>query len=302
MKTEKTTYCGCVAIIGPPNVGKSTLLNQLLDKQISITSNKPQTTRHCIMGIHTEDVYQIIYLDTPGFQVNSKYVINSLMNRIASRSIKEADLIIFVVNGTVWTKDNDIALDNLRKNKIPIILAINKIDQIKKKNILLPYIKYISQKINFIDIVPISAITKKNIHVISNIVKQYLPHSKHHFPSNQVSNRSECFIASEIIREKLIHSLNAELPYSLTVNIEKFIKNDYGIYNIKSIIFVEKIGQKKIIIGSKGNKIRKVRIEAEYSLQRIFLSKIDLELWVKIKEGWRNNKYLLRNLGYIEDI
>lgn len=246
--SEKMTHCGFIAIVGRPNVGKSTLLNQLLGRKVSITSRKAQTTRHRIMGIHSEGEYQAIYVDTPGLHMEEKRAINRLMNRAASSSIGDVELVIFVVEGTRWTPDDEMVLHKLKDSKSPVLLAINKVDNITDKSILLPHIQFLSQKMSFIDIVPISAESGKNVDSIATIARRYLPEAEHHFPEDYITDRSQRFMASEIIREKLMRFLGAELPYSVTVEIEQFVTNERGGYDIHGLILVEREGQKKWLL------------------------------------------------------
>ena len=198
---NEQTYCGFIAIVGRPNVGKSTLLNKILGQKISITSRKAQTTRHRIVGIHTEGPYQAVYVDTPGLHIEEKRAINRLMNRAASSAIGDVDLIIFVVDGTHWTDDDEMVLNKLRQAKAPVVLAINKIDNIKNKDDMLPFITEISQKFNFAEIIPISAQRGNNVQNLQKIVRTSLRPGVHHFPEDYVTDRSQRFMASEIIRE-----------------------------------------------------------------------------------------------------
>lgn len=300
--SEQTTHCGFIAIVGRPNVGKSTLLNQLLGQKVSITSRKAQTTRHRIMGIDTQEGYQAIYVDTPGLHMEEKRAINRLMNRAASSSIGDVELIIFVVEGTRWTDDDEMVLNKLKAGKAPVILAINKIDNIQDKSILLPHIQAISEKMEFADVVPLCAESGQNVDTIAKIVKGYLPEAEHHFPDDYVTDRSQRFMASEIIREKLMRFLGAELPYSVTVEIERFIANDRGGYDINGLILVEREGQKKMVIGNKGSKIKTIGIEARRDMEEMFEARIHLELWVKVKSGWADDERALRSLGYTDDL
>lgn len=298
---QTETYCGFIAIVGRPNVGKSTLLNKILGQKISITSRKAQTTRHRIVGIKTEGAYQEIYVDTPGLHIEEKRAINRLMNRAASSAITDVDLVIFVVDGTHWNDDDEMVLNKLRKTKVPVVLAINKIDNIKNKDDLLPFITEITQKFNFADIVPISAEKGNNLDAIEKIVRKSLRPGVHHFPEDYVTDRSQRFMASEIIREKLIRFMGEELPYSVTVEIEQFKVNERGTYEINGLILVERDGQKKIVIGRKGEKLKKIGTEARLDMERLFDNKVHLELWVKVKSGWADDERALRSLGYIED-
>ncbi|MDR0217979.1 MAG: GTPase Era [Enterobacteriaceae bacterium] len=301
MSKEKN-YCGFVAIVGRPNVGKSTLLNQLLGQKVSITSRKPQTTRHRIMGIHTEGAYQTIYVDTPGLHIEEKRAINRLMNRAASSSIGDVELVIFVVEGTHWTPDDEMVVNKLRDLRCPVILVINKVDNVTDKTLLLPHIGFLSQQMNFIDVVPISAEKGMNVDTIAKIVRNHMPEADHHFPEDYITDRSQRFMASEIIREKLMRFLGDELPYSVTVEIEQFVTNERGGYTIHGLILVERDGQKKMVIGNKGSKIKVIGTEARQDMERLFDVKVHLELWVKVKAGWADDERALRSLGYIDDL
>ncbi|MCC8365512.1 GTPase Era [Xenorhabdus sp. PB61.4] len=301
MSKEKN-YCGFVAIVGRPNVGKSTLLNQLLGQKVSITSRKPQTTRHRIMGIHTEGVYQTIYVDTPGLHIEEKRAINRLMNRAASSSIGDVELVIFVVEGTHWTPDDEMVVNKLRDLRCPVMLVINKVDNVTDKTILLPHIGFLSQQMNFIDVVPISAEKGTNVDTIAKIVRERMPEAEHHFPEDYITDRSQRFMASEIIREKLMRFLGEELPYSVTVEIEQFVTNERGGYTIHGLILVERDGQKKMVIGNKGSKIKTIGTEARQDMEKLFDVKVHLELWVKVKAGWADDERALRSLGYIDDL
>jgi len=300
--SEEKTYCGFIAIVGRPNVGKSTLLNQLLGQKISITSRKPQTTRHRIMGIHTEGQHQAIYVDTPGLHIEEKRAINRLMNRAASSSIGDVELVIFVVEGTHWTADDEMVLNKLRDVKCPVILAINKVDNVTDKSKLLPHIAFVSQQMKFLDVVPLAAEKGMNVDTIAKIVHNLLPESEHQFPEDYITDRSQRFMASEIIREKLMRFLGDELPYSVTVEIERFAPNERGGYDVHGLILVEREGQKKMVIGNKGAKIKTIGIEARQDMEEMFESKVHLELWVKVKSGWADDERALRSLGYGEDL
>ena len=301
MTENQKTYCGFIAIVGRPNVGKSTLLNKILGQKISITSRKAQTTRHRIVGIHTEGAYQAIYVDTPGLHIEEKRAINRLMNRAASSAIGDVDLIIFVVEGTKWTEDDEMVLNKLRAAKAPVVLAINKIDNVKEKDELLPHITELSQKFDLVEILPISAQRGKNVHILQKIVRDSLREGVHHFPEEYVTDRSQRFMASEIIREKLMRFTGEELPYSVTVEIEQFKVNERGIYEINGLILVEREGQKKMVIGAKGQKIKTIGIEARADMERLFDAQVHLELWVKVKSGWADDERALRSLGYMDE-
>ena len=256
-------YCGFIAIVGRPNVGKSTLLNKILGQKISITSRKPQTTRHRIMGIDTQGAYQAIYVDTPGLHIEEKRAINKLMNRAASSSLVDVNLVLFLIDSIYWTADDEMVLNKLRKNKTPVILVINKVDKIKDPKAIMEHMELLSNKMDFVDIVPISSKLNKNIEIITNHVKSYLPVANHYFDEDYITDRTQRFIASEIVREKLMRFTGQELPYSVTVEIEKFDYNpDTDGFVINALILVERDSQKKILIGKKAEKIKVIGREA----------------------------------------
>lgn len=298
---QQPTYCGFIGIVGRPNVGKSTLLNRLLGQKISITSRKAQTTRHRILGIDTEGAYQAIYVDTPGLHIEEKRAINRLMNRAASSTIGDVDLIFFVVDGTHWTADDEMVLNKLRNSRAPVILVINKIDNIKNKDELLPFITDMEQKLHFKAIVPISATHGNNVDQLKTLVRENLREGVHHFPEDYITDRSQRFLASEIIREKLMRFMGEELPYSVTVEIEQFKTNPKGVLIIHGLILVERDGQKKMVIGKQGQKIKTIGMEARADMERLFESQVHLQLWVKVKSGWADDERALKSLGYSED-
>lgn len=223
------------------------------------------------------------------------------MNRAASSSIGDVDLIIFVVDGTHWNQDDEMVLNKLRQAKAPVVLAINKIDNVKNKDELLPFIAELSSKLNFKEIIPISAEKGDNLQNLQKIVRTSLRKGVHHFPEDYVTDRSQRFMASEIIREKLMRFTGEELPYSVTVEIEQFKVNERGIYEVNGLILVEREGQKKMVIGNKGQKIKVIGTEARADMERLFDNKVHLELWVKVKSGWADDERALRSFGYIDD-
>ena len=299
--TEDKTYCGFVAIVGRPNVGKSTLLNKLLGQKVSITSRKPQTTRHRILGIDTQGAYQTIFVDTPGLHIEEKRAINRLMNRAATSSLGDVEMVVFVVDGTHWTADDDMVLNKLRYMQCPVVLAVNKVDVIKDKEVLLPHLQMLAQKGNFAEILPISAEKGTNVDKIREMAKRLLPEGEHYFPEDYITDRSSRFMASEIIREKLMRFTGEELPYSVTVEIERFKVEDDGLFHINALILVEREGQKKMVIGNKGEKLKVIGTEARLDMERLFGQRVFLELWVKVKSGWADDERALRSLGYGDD-
>ncbi|MBO2561988.1 GTPase Era [Shewanella algae] len=297
------TYCGMVAIVGRPNVGKSTLLNRLLGQKVSITSRKPQTTRHRIMGIHTEGPSQIVFIDTPGLHIEEKRAINRLMNRAAASSLADVCMVIFVVDGLNWTADDEMVLNKLRHggSERKTVLAVNKVDYIKDKETLFPHLEALGQKYAFDEIVPISAKSGTNVGRLMSLAKESLPESVHYFPEDYITDRSQRFMASEIVREKLMRFLGDELPYDATVEIEQFKMMENGVYQINALILVERDGQKRMVIGKKGERIRTIATEARKDMEQLFDNKVFLEVWVKVKSGWADDERALRSLGYGED-
>ena len=296
-------HCGFIAIVGRPNVGKSTLLNRLVGQKLSITSRKPQTTRHRIMGVDTRDGYQAVYIDTPGLHIEEKRVINRLMNRAASSSLTDVELVLFLVDGTTWTADDEMVLNKLMKSELPTVLLINKVDNIKEKHELFPHLQELAKKMPFVDVIPMSAKKGTNIAAIEKIVHDHLPECEYYFPEEYVTDRSQRFMASEIIREKLMRFTGEELPYSVTVEIERFDFNpDTNGFDINGLILVERKGQKKMVIGKGGDKIKVIGREARLDMEDLFERKVYLELWVKVKSGWADDERALRSLGYIDDL
>lgn len=301
MTENEKTYCGFVAIVGRPNVGKSTLLNKLLGQKVSITSRKPQTTRHRILGIDTQGAYQTVFVDTPGLHIEEKRAINRLMNRAATSSLGDVEMVVFVVDGTQWTDDDEMVLNKLRHVHCPIVLAVNKVDNIKDKEVLFPHLQWLAQKGNFAEIMPISATKGTNVDKIREMARQLLPEGLHYFPEDYITDRSSRFMASEIVREKLMRFMGEELPYSVTVEIERFKVEDDGLFHINALILVEREGQKKMVIGNKGEKLKVIGTEARLDMERLFGQRVFLELWVKVKSGWADDERALRSLGYGDD-
>ncbi|MBA6233302.1 MULTISPECIES: GTPase Era [unclassified Colwellia] len=296
--TSENKHCGLIAIVGRPNVGKSTLLNSLLGQKISITSRKPQTTRHRILGILTEKNKQAVLVDTPGLHSDEKRAINRLMNRAASSSIAEVELVVFLVEGTHWTTDDELVLSKIKKSGARCILVINKIDNVQDKESLLPHLQKLGEKHNFSDIVPISAAKGDNVDTIRQLCLDSLPEGDFWFPDDYVTDRSSRFMASEIIREKLIRFTGDELPYSTTVEVEQFKMDEKGIIHINALILVERKSQKRMVIGNKGERLKTIGQEARRDMEALFEQKVFLETWVKVKSGWADDERALRSLGY----
>ncbi|RUO57894.1 GTPase Era [Pseudidiomarina insulisalsae] len=299
--SETSSASAFVAIVGRPNVGKSTLLNRILGQKISITSSKPQTTRHRILGIETEGERQIVYVDTPGLHQDEKKAINRMMNRAATSSMSGVEVVLFVVEAERWTQEDDLVLAKLQKSQRPVILVVNKIDQVKDKGALLPLLQNLASRHNFAEIIPLSAKTGDQVEALRQIVHNYAKPGMHHYPEDYVTDRSLRFMAAEIIREKLMRFTGDELPYSTTVEIERFQTAPSGTTHINALILVEREGQKRMVIGAGGSKLKTVGSEARRDIEKLVDGKVHLELWVKVKSGWADDERALRSLGYNED-
>ncbi len=289
--------CGYVAIVGRPNVGKSTLLNHLLGQKISITSRKPQTTRNAVVGIKTEGEVQIIFVDTPGMHLGQQKAINRYMNRAATTAMKDVDVVVFVVDRFIWTEEDEAVAEKLQHIKSPVILAVNKVDQIEDKETLLPHLQQLAEKMDIAEIIPLSALRNTNLDRLEQLITERLPEGIHMFPEDQVTDRSSRFMAAEIVREKITRQLGDELPYEMAVEIEEF-KQEGHLLNISALILVERDGQKKILIGDKGARIKLIGTEARIDMEKLFELKVMLKLWVKVKSGWSDDERALRSLGY----
>ncbi len=294
---EPASRCGYVAILGRPNVGKSTLLNRILGQKISITSRRPQTTRHRILGIKTAGGAQAIYVDTPGLHQGGKRAMNRYMNRAASSTINEVDAVLFVVEGLRWSEQDQYVLDKIKSAKVPVILVINKIDKVADKTALLPHLAMLAGQMAFTHMIPVSATGGDNVGVLEEKVSALLPAAEHFYPEDQVTDRSERFLAAELIREKLMSDLGEELPYALTVEIEQFSLED-ELLTIGAVIWVEREGQKAIVIGKNGARLKDIGQQARLDMQAIFEHKVFLRLWVRVKEGWSDDARALISLGY----
>ena len=288
---------GFIAVVGRPNVGKSTLINELIGQKLSITSHKPQTTRHRIHAIDTQTNYQMIFVDTPGIHIGNKKAINSYMNKTASSSLSEVDMILWLVEALKWTKEDERVMEHLTKIKVPIILCVNKIDNLNTKDEILPYLENLGEKFQANEVFPLSAFKKNHTNGLRKLILKHLPQQEALFESDYVTDRSQRFVVAEFIREKLIRNLSNELPYDLTVEIEKF-DLDGQMYRIAARIFVEKPSQKSIVIGNKGKMLKQIGEESRISIEGFLERKVFLELWVKVRQGWSNDKRALASLGY----
>lgn len=291
--------CGYIAIVGRPNVGKSTLLNYLVEQKISITSRKPQTTRHNITGVKTVDNMQMIFVDTPGMHSKEAKAINRYMNRVALSATQGVDIVIFVVDSTQWTDEDELVLSRLIDQPGKIIIAVNKIDQVEDKVQLMPHLAMLSEKLPQAEIMPLSALKGHNLQQLEAEVVKRLPYGDFLFPEDQITDKSSRFMAAELVREKIIRQLGAELPYQVTVEIEEF-KEEQACVHIGALILVEREGQKRIIIGDKGSRIKSIGQAARLDMEVMFDSKVMLKLWVKVKSGWSDDDRALHSLGYQE--
>lgn len=300
---------GFVAIVGRPNVGKSTLMNHLLGQKLSITSRKPQTTRHRIHGILTDETMQIVFVDTPGIHKKEVKAINERMNKAAISALSDVDLVLFVVDSMQWREDDLLTLEKLSQTSLPVVLVINKADTIKQKDKLLPLMAQYQESFDFADIIPVSALRGQNLDRLQAVIGEYLPTRPPIFDPEQITDRSERFLASEIIREKIMRASGDEVPYDLTVQIDTFKDEpahkdpETGKWRractfIDATIFVERAGQKTIIIGDKGSRIKQIGTDARLDMEKLFDRKIMLTLWVKVKKGWSDDERALTSLGY----
>jgi len=297
MNSDSPQRCGYVAIIGRPNVGKSSLLNRILGQKLSITSRKPQTTRHQLLGIKTNGNVQTLYVDTPGLHKNSSKAINRYMNRAASSVILDVDAIIMVVDRLNWLDDDEVVLKQVKDSQTPTLLAINKVDLLEDKSRLLPHLEFTKTKMDFKEMIPISAANGHNVDVLERNLEVYLPIGSHFFPADQLTDRNEKFFVAEIIREKITRQLGDELPYEIAVQIDNY-KNEKGKTQIDATILVEREGQKGILIGKQGTRLKKIGSEARKDIELFLNNKTMLKLWVRVKTGWSDDDRALVSLGY----
>jgi GTP-binding protein Era len=298
--TNPKQFCGYVAIVGRPNVGKSTLLNHLLGQKLCITSRKPQTTRHTFLGIKTEENYQTIYVDTPGIHTNQERAINRVMNRSAASVIADVDAVVFVLDRFEWSEADEYVARQLSQSSAPVLVVINKVDMIEDKDAVLPHIEFLKGKIAAEQFIPLSALRKTNIDVLEDKINTFIPENTHVFPEDQITDRSERFLAAEIVREKITRQLGAELPYQVTVEIEEF-RVEPRVTHISALILVEREGQKKIIIGSSGERLKKIGQQARADMESLLDCKVMLKTWVKVRSGWSDDERALRSLGYTDE-
>lgn len=291
--------CGYVAIIGRPNVGKSTLLNAMLKQKISITSKKPQTTRHNLLGIKTEGDCQMLFVDTPGIHIKEARAINRYMNKSAKSALRDVDVVLFLVDRNRWTEEDDLVGDLFKKVAAKQIVVINKVDLVQDRATMLPLLQSLQDKFPDAELVPVSAEKSLNLDTLDKVISDSLPASPFYFDPEQVTDRSLRFLAAEILREKLMRQLGDELPYALTIQIEKFAEQNQ-VATVEATIFVEKEGQKRILIGNKGERLKRVGIDARRDMEEVFGTRVVLNTWVKVKSGWSDDERAMKSLGYDE--
>ena len=297
MTKDNVHRCGAVAIIGRPNVGKSTLLNHILGMKLSIATRKPQTTRHQLLGIKTNPDSQILFVDTPGLQKQPQQAINRYMNRAALSSLDDVDLIVIVIDAGQWHEHDELAIKAIRDKALPVLLILNKVDKIGNKEQLLDFIQQLNNKFPFQGIIPMSARVESDVMALEQEIIQLLPPGPAEFPEDQLSNRNERFFAAEFIREKLTRKLGDELPYQLTVTIDEF-KDEGKCLRITATIWVQRQGQKKILIGKDGAVLKAVGMEARKDMQNMFGQKVYLSTWVKVKKNWTDDDKALKEFDY----
>ena len=300
MNTGLKTRCGTIAITGRPNVGKSTLLNRLIGQKLSITAHKPQTTRHALLGINTTETTQFIYLDTPGIHRGGKRTLNRVLNKTASSAATGADVLVLVVQALTFNEDDEMALETVVSQNMPWILVVNKTDRVNPKEKLLPWLSELPAAQQADAVIPVSATRGKNIDALQSEIESRLPQAEFQFDEEALTDRSSKFLASELVREQLTRFLSQELPYAVSVEIEKFDQSE-KIAKISAVIWVEKASQKSIVIGKSGANLKEIGSRARREMQNLFGSKVHLQLWVKVKDGWSDDAAMIRSLGYGAD-
>jgi GTP-binding protein Era len=292
-----STRCGYVALVGRPNVGKSTLLNHLIGQKLSITSRKPQTTRHQVLGIKSNDEAQLLFVDTPGMHGGEGRALNRYMNRAATAALVGVDVIVMVVDRDEWNDDDGQVLERCVSSGAPVILAVNKVDRVEDKTSLLPALDVLAKRAEFAAIVPLSALRGHNLESLEAEIVRLLPEGPFLFDADEITDRSMRFLAAEIVREKITRQLGDELPYATTVEIEDFAEED-DLVHIAALVLVEREGQKRILIGRGGSRLRSIGSEARQDLERLLDKQVMLRLWVKVRSGWADDERALRSLGY----
>ena len=289
--------CGVIAIVGRPNVGKSTLLNHLLGQKLSITSRKPQTTRNQILGVKTEGIIQYIFVDTPGLHLGQSKAINRVMNKAASSALSGVDLVLLLCDRVKWTEEDEFVLGLISQQSSPAALVVNKLDLIQDKNTLLPFIEGLNSRYEFDAVLPISALRSRGLNELVQYLESRMPEGPHLYPADQITDRSQRFLAAELVREKIVRQLGDELPYAAAVEIECFTEDERGVLHIHALILVERSGQKKILVGESGERLRSIGMAARKDMERAFAGRVMLKLWVKVRSGWSDDARALKTLG-----
>ncbi len=295
--TDSPYHSGYVALVGRPNVGKSTLLNRLIGQKVAITSHKPQTTRHRILGIQTRKDGQIIYIDTPGIHDRGGQALNRYLNRAAHSALQEVDLALFVVQAGMWNREDEMVLKAIKQAGIPTIAVVNKIDTVRPREALLPYLAELGQRHDFLEVVPVSAKDGTQVETLETVLLKYLPVGEAIFPEDQLTDRPERFFAAEILREQIIRRYHEELPYAVTVEIERFEEKD-GRYVIGAVIWVERDSQRGILLGRQGQAMKEAASAARRNMEEFFQTRVHLDVWIKVKKSWSSDETSLAQLGY----
>ena len=290
-------HAGYVAVIGRPNVGKSTLVNALVGAKVSIVSNRPQTTRHRLLGIATFPEGQLLLVDTPGIHREQKRAMNRIMNRAARGALEGVDAALLVVVAGRWDEEDGLAFDALREAGVPVVLVVNQVDRIKDKTTLLPYLQTVTEGREFAGVVPLSALKRKGLEQLVSTVLQLVPAQDALYGEDEITDKSQRFLAGELVREQLMRQLGNELPYATTVEIESFTV-DGTMLRIGAVIWVEREGQKAIVIGKAGSRLKEISTKARMGMERLFEAKVFLETWVRVREGWSDDEAALKALGY----
>jgi GTPase len=294
--TGATHRSGFAALVGRPNVGKSTLLNALIGQKLSIVTPRPQTTRHRILGIYTAPEVQIAFVDTPGLHREASRALNKAMNRTATAALEDADVVVLVVEAGKWTQEDELALERIVRSARPALAAVNKIDRVRPREKLLPYLGELGARHAFLALVPVSALKEDNIADLRNTIGAHLPLSPALFPDGELTDRGREFRIAEMIREKLTLELNQEVPYGIAVEVERIAEED-GQLMVDAAIWVDRDGQKPIVIGAKGERLKRVGRSARLALNGILQQRLHLNLWVKVRENWADNARALKELG-----
>ncbi|MBW4051271.1 MAG: GTPase Era [Proteobacteria bacterium] len=288
--------CGFAALVGRPNVGKSTLLNALVGQKVSIVTPRPQTTRHRILGLVQLPGAQIAFVDTPGLHSQARRALNKAMNRTAAAALEDSDLVVFVVEAMVWNAEDELVLNRIARSDRPVLVAVNKVDKVRPRERLLPYLAELDRRHGFLALVPVSALKERNLEDLRNAIVAHLPVSAPLFPEGELTDRGLQFRIAEMIREKLTLELNQEVPYGIAVEVEKLAEED-GQLTVEASIWVDREGQKPIVIGAKGERLKRVGTSARLTLNGMLGRRLHLNLWVKVRENWADNVRALRELG-----